>query len=71
MTNVNIDSIDQSFVLGNKILVAEVFAKNGFLVLASVTGEEKTTEVKADRIDQGKGGDDSEHQRMTTNKRKM
>ena len=57
MTNVNTDSIDQGFVLGNKVLVAEVFAKNGFLVLSSATGEEKTTVVNADQIDQGKGSD--------------
>jgi len=59
MTNVNTDSIDQGFVLGNKVLVAEVFAKNGFLVLSSATGEENTAEVNADQIYQGKGGDDS------------
>jgi hypothetical protein len=29
---------NQVFVLGNKVQVAEVFAKNGFLVLSSVTG---------------------------------
>ena len=57
MTNVNTDSIDQGFVLGNKVLVAEVFAKNGFLVLSSATGEENTTEVNADQIDQDKGSD--------------
>ncbi len=71
MTNVNIDSIDQGFVLGNKVLVAEVFAKNGFLVLDSITGEEQTAEANADRIDQDEGGGDSGHQRMTTNKRKI
>ena len=59
MTNVNTDSINWGFVLGNKVLVAEVFAKNGFLVLSSVTGEEQTAEVNADKIDQGKGDDDS------------
>ena len=59
MTNVHTDSSDQGFVLGNKVLVAEVFAKNGFLVLSSDTGEEKTSEVNADQIDQGKGGDDT------------
>ena len=59
MTNVHTDSSEQGFVLGNKVLVAEVFAKNGFLVLSSVTGEEQTAEVNADKIDQGKGGDDS------------
>ena len=60
MTNVlPKDRIDRGFVLGNIVLVAEVFAKNGFLVLSSVTGEEQTSEVKADKIDQGKGGDDS------------
>jgi len=57
MTNVNTDSIDQGFVLGNKVLVAEVFAKNGFLVLSSATGEENTAEVNADQIYQGKGDD--------------
>jgi hypothetical protein len=57
MTNVNTDSTDQGLVLGNKVLVAEVFAKNGFLVLSSVPGEENTAEVNADQIDQGKGGD--------------
>jgi len=59
MTNVNTDRIDRGFVLGNKVLVAEVFAKNGFLVLSSVTGEEQTSEVNADQICQGKEGDDS------------
>jgi hypothetical protein len=29
---------DQGFVLGDKVQVAEVFAKNGFLVLSSVAG---------------------------------
>ena len=57
MTNVNTDSIDQGLVLGNKVLVAEVFAKNGFLVLSSATGEENTAEVSADQIYQGKGDD--------------
>ena len=42
MTKVNTDRSDRGFVLGNKVLVAEVFAKNGFLVLSSVTGEEQT-----------------------------
>jgi len=59
MTNVNTDRIDRGFVLGNKVLVAEVFAKNGFLVLSSVTGEEQTAEVNADQICLGKGSDDS------------
>jgi hypothetical protein len=59
MTNVHTDSRDQGFVLGNKVLAAEVFVKNGFLVLSSDTGEEKTSEVNADRIDQGKKGDDT------------
>ncbi len=60
MTNVlYTDRIDRGFVLGNKVLAAEVFAKNGFLVLSSVTGEEQTAEVNADKIDQGKGSDDS------------
>jgi hypothetical protein len=57
MTNVNTDGIDQGFVLGNKVLVAEVFARNGFLVLSSATGEGNTTEVNADQIDQDKGSD--------------
>ena len=44
MTNVLYkDKIDRGFVLGNKVLMAEVFAKNGFLVLSSDTGEEKTS----------------------------
>ena len=60
MTNVlHTDRIERGFVLGNIVLAAEVFAKNGFLVLSSVTGEEQTAEVNADQIDQGKGGDDS------------
>jgi hypothetical protein len=60
MTNVlYTDKIDRGFVLGNKVLVAKVFAKNGFLVLSSDTGEEKTSEVNADQIDQGKGVDDT------------
>jgi hypothetical protein len=41
------------------VLVAEVFAKNGFLVLSSDTGEEQTSEVNADQIDQGKRGEDT------------
>ena len=53
MTNVHTDSSDQGFVLGNKVLVAEVFAKNGFLVLSSDTGEEKTSEVKTHRLKAG------------------
>ncbi len=59
MTNVHTDRSDRGFVLGNKMLVAEVFAKNGFLVLSSDTGEEQTSEVNADKIDQGKRGDDT------------
>jgi len=59
MTKVNTDRIDQGFVLGNQVLVAEVFAKNGFLVLSSATGEEQTSELNVDQIDQGKGGEDS------------
>ncbi len=43
MANVHTDNSDQGFVLGNKVLVAEVFAKNGFLVLSGDTGEEQTT----------------------------
>ena len=49
----------QGLVLGNKALVAEVFAKNGYLVLSSGTGGEKTAEVNAERVGQGKEGDDS------------
>ncbi len=68
MTNVHTDRSDRGFVLGNKMLVAQVFAKNGFLVLSSDTGEEKTSEVNADQIDQGKRGDDTprggEHYRL-------
>jgi hypothetical protein len=45
------DRIDRGIVLGNNVLVAEVFAKNGFLVLSSVTGEEQAAEVNADKID--------------------
>ena len=44
MTNVlYTDKIDRGFVLGNKVLVAEVFAKHGFLVLSIDTGEENTS----------------------------
>jgi hypothetical protein len=59
MTKVHTDGSDQGFVLGNKVLVAEVFAKNGFLVLSIITGEEQTSEVNADQIYQGNGGGDS------------
>jgi hypothetical protein len=60
MTNVQYtDRIDQGFVLGNKVLVAEVLAKNDFLVLSSDTGEEQTSEVNVDQIDQGKRGEDT------------
>ena len=60
MTNVlPTDRIDRGFVLGNIVLVAEVFAKNGFLVLSSGTGVQKTSDVNADQIDQGKRGDDT------------
>ena len=59
MANMHTDSSDQGFVLGNKVLVAEVFAKNGFLVLSSDTGEEQTSEVNVDQIDQSKGGEDT------------
>ena len=59
MANMHMDSSDQGFVLGNKVLVAEVFAKNGFLVLSSDTGEEQTSKVNVDQIDQGKGGEDT------------
>jgi hypothetical protein len=41
------------------VLVAEVFAKNGFLVLSSVTGEDKTADANADQISQGKEDDDA------------
>ena len=59
MTNVHTDRSDRGFVLGNKVLVMEVFAKNGFLVLSSATGEEQTSEVNLDQIYQGNGGGDS------------
>jgi hypothetical protein len=59
MANVHTGSSDQGFVLGNKVLVAEVFAKNGFLVLSSETGEEQTSKVNVDQIDQGKRGEDT------------
>jgi hypothetical protein len=59
MTNVHTDRSDRGFVLGNKMLVAEVFAKNGFLVLSSDTGEEQTAEVNADQLDQDKRGEDT------------
>jgi len=60
MTNVlYTDRIDRGFVLGNKVLVAEVFAKNGFLVLSSDTGEVQTDEANADQIDQGMRGEDT------------
>jgi hypothetical protein len=47
MTNMHTDRSDQGFVLGNKMAVTQVFAKNGFLVLSSVTDEEKTSEVNS------------------------
>ena len=47
MTKVHRDRIDQGFVLGNQVLVAEVFAKNGFLVLSSASGKEKASEVNS------------------------
>jgi hypothetical protein len=59
MANMHTDSSDQGFVLGNKVLVAEVFAKNGFLVLSSDTEEEQATGVNVDQIGQGKGGEDA------------
>ena len=59
MTNVNTDSTDQGLVLRDKALVAEVFAKHGFPVLSSATGEEKASEVSADQIYQGKGTEES------------
>ena len=59
MTNVHTDRSGRGLVLGNKVLVAEVFAKNGFHVLSSVTGEGQTSEVNAHQIYQGKGGEDS------------
>ena len=67
MAKGNTDSIDRGFVLGNKALVAEVFAKHGFLVLSSVTGDEQTAEVNADQI--YRGCDDSGNQRMATDKK--
>jgi len=67
MTNVlHTDRSDRGFVLGNNVLAAEVFAKNGFLVFSSVTGEEQTSEVNADQIDQDKGGNDSCTDRAST-----
>ena len=59
MSNVHPDRSERGLVLGNKVLAAQVFAKNGFLVLSSTTGEERTAEVKADQINQGKAGEDS------------
>jgi hypothetical protein len=59
MINVHTDRSERGLVLGNKVLAAQVFAKNGFLVLSSIPGEEKTAEVKADQINRGKGDDDS------------
>ena len=47
MTNVYIDSTAQGLVLGDKALVAEVFAKHGFVVLSNATGEEKASEVNS------------------------
>ena len=67
MAKVNTDSIDRGSVLGNKALAAEVFAKHGFLVLSSVTGDEKMAELNADQI--YRGGDDSGNQRMATDKK--
>ena len=58
MTKVNSDRIDRGFVLGNKALVSEVFAKHGFLVLSSITEQEKTSEVKAEKSYQSIGADD-------------
>ena len=59
MTNVHTDGSDRGFVLGNKVLVMEVFAKNGFLVLSSATGEEQTSELNMDQIYQSKIDEDS------------
>ena len=59
MTKLNTDGSGQGLVLRNKVLVAEVFAKNGFLVLSSGAGDEKTDEVNADQVSQGKGGGES------------
>jgi hypothetical protein len=59
MTNAHTDRSDRGFVLGNKVLVTEVFAKNGFLVLSSVIKEEQTSDVHAHQIDQGKEDEDS------------
>src|SRR6266446_1575141 len=53
LTKVHTDRIDQGFVLGNQVLVAEVFAKNGFLVLSSGTGQDKTADTTADQISRG------------------
>ena len=50
------DRSEQGLVLGNKVLVAQVFAKHGFHVLSSSTGEEKKAEMKEDQINQGKAG---------------
>jgi len=52
------DRIERGFVPGNFVLAAEVFAKNGLLVLSNLTGEEQTAEGNADKIGQGKGGED-------------
>jgi hypothetical protein len=59
MTNAHTDRSDRGFVLENKVLVTEVFAKNGFLVLSSVIKEEQTSDVHAHQIDQGKEDEDS------------
>ena len=60
MTNVlHTGRIDRGFVLGNNVLMAEVFAKNGFLVLSSATGEEQTSELNMDQIYQSKIDEDS------------
>ena len=59
ITGVNSDRIDRGFVLGNKVLVAEVFARHGFLVLSSVAEQEKASEVKAEKSYQSTGAGDS------------
>jgi hypothetical protein len=35
------DRIERGFVPGNFVLAAEVFAKNGLLVLSNITGERR------------------------------
>jgi hypothetical protein len=59
MTKVNSDRIERGFVLGNKALVAEVFAKHGFPVLSRITEQTKTSEVKVEKSYQSLGAYDS------------